>query len=175
MGPVYMISAIPTGTSSAGYTMPLPENDNVFSTKNKMLQEIKVDFGGRIAEEMIFEDITTGASQDIKVATQMARSMVVKYGMSDKVGLINYELNEAEQVFIGRDLVNHKSYGANVADLIDKEVKRILDECYEDAKRILTENIDILHKCAALLIEKERINQAEFEALFQQKDDMTEL
>lgn len=167
VGPVHVISAIPTGQGAAGYTMPLPENDNVFLTKGKMLQEIKVDFGGRIAEELIFEDITTGASQDIKQATQMARSMVVKYGMSDTLGLVNYEVDDSEEVFLGRDLGHAKSYGEDIQAAIDREVKKIIDECYADAKRIIEEHMDVLHKCAELLIEKERINRAEFEALFE--------
>lgn len=166
VGPVHVISAIPTGQGAAGYTMPLPENDNVHLTKSKMLQEIKVDFGGRIAEELIFGDITTGASQDIKQATQMARSMVVKYGMSETLGLVNYEVDDNEEVFLGRDLGHARSYGEDIASAIDKEVKRIIDECYADARRILEENMEVLHKCAQLLIEKERINRAEFEALF---------
>lgn len=168
VGPVHVISAIPTGQGAAGYTMPLPENDNVFLTKGKMLQEIKVDFGGRIAEELIFGDITTGASQDIKQATQMARSMVVKYGMSDTLGLVNYEVDDNEEVFLGRDLGHAKSYGEDIQAAIDKEVKKIIDECYADARRIIEEHMDVLHKCAELLIEKERINRAEFEALFEE-------
>ena len=168
VGPVHTVSAIPTGVGAAGYTMPLPENDNVFMTKGKMLQEIKVDFGGRIAEELIFDDITTGASQDIKQATQMARSMVVKYGMSEKLGLLNYETSDNEEVFVGRDIGHTKAFSEDVTSLIDQEVKRIVDECYADARRIIEENIDVLHKCAALLIEKERIDRAEFEALFEE-------
>lgn len=168
VGPVHTVSAIPTGVGAAGYTMPLPENDNVFMTKGKMLQEIKVDFGGRIAEELIFDDITTGASQDIKQATQMARSMVVKYGMSEKLGLLNYETSDNEEVFVGRDIGHTKAFSEDVTSLIDQEVKRIVDECYADARRIIQENIDVLHKCAALLIEKERIDRAEFEALFEE-------
>ena len=167
VGPVHVVSAIPTGQGAAGYTMPLPENDNEFLTKGKMLQEIKVDFGGRIAEELIFGDITTGASQDIKQATQMARSMVVKYGMSEELGLINYEYDDNDEVFLGRDLGHAKNYGEEVQAAIDREVKRIIDECYADARRIIEEHMDVLHKCAALLIEKERIDRAEFEALFE--------
>ncbi len=167
VGPVHTVSAIPTGVGAAGYTMPLPENDNVFMTKGKMLQEIKVDFGGRIAEELIFDDITTGASQDIKQATQLARSMVIKFGMSDKVGLVNYEASDNEEVFVGRDMGHTKAFGEEITSMIDKEVKRIIDECYADARRIIEENIGVLHKCAELLIEKERINRAEFEALFE--------
>lgn len=168
VGPVHVISAIPTGEGAAGYTMPLPENDNVFLTKGKMLQEIKVDFGGRIAEELIFEDITTGASQDIKQATKMARSMVVKYGMSDTLGLVNYEVDDNEEVFLGRDLGHAKNYGEDVQAAIDREVKKIVDECYADAKRIIEEHMPVLHKCAELLIEKERIDRTEFEALFEE-------
>ena len=167
VGPVYTVSIIPTGTGAAGYTMPLPENDNVFMTKAKMLEDIKVSLGGRIAEELILEDITTGASQDIKQASQYARAMVTKYGMSEKLGLINYESDDQEEVFLGRDLGHAKNYSEKVAGTIDKEVKRIIDECYADARAILEAHEDILHKCAALLLEKERIDRAEFEALFE--------
>ncbi|MCI5595174.1 MAG: ATP-dependent zinc metalloprotease FtsH [Lachnospiraceae bacterium] len=166
MEAVYTISIIPTGVGAAGYTMPLPENDNIFMTKGKMIQEIKVDLAGRVAEELIFDDITTGASQDIKVATKTARSMVTEYGMSEKVGLINYSEGDSDEVFLGKDLGHARSYGENVATLIDEEVKRIIDECYAETKRILTENIDVLHRCANLLLEKERIDRNEFEALF---------
>ena len=166
VGPVYTVSIIPTGTGAGGYTMPLPENDNVFMTKAKMLEDIKVSLGGRIAEELILEDITTGASQDIKQASQYARAMVTKYGMSEKLGLINYESDDQEEVFLGRDLGHAKNYSEKVAGAIDKEVKRIIDECYADARAILEAHEDILHKCAALLLEKERIDRAEFEALF---------
>jgi cell division protease FtsH len=145
--------------------MPLPENDNVFLTKKKMLQDIMVSFGGRIAEELIFGDVTTGASQDIKQATQTATAMVVKYGMSDKVGLINYETQDGE-VFLGRDLGHSKSYSEKIAASIDKEVKKIIDECYAEARQIIEANMDVLHRCAALLLEKERIDRPEFEALF---------
>ncbi len=168
VGPVHVVSAIPTGQGAAGYTMPLPENDNVFMTKGKMLQEIKVDFGGRIAEELIFEDITTGASQDIKQATQLARKMVVKYGMSEELGMVNYEADDNEEVFLGRDLGHAKNYSEEIQAKIDKEVKRIIDQCYSDARRIIEEHMDVLHRCAELLIEKERINRAEFEALFEE-------
>ena len=167
VGPVYTVSIIPTGTGAGGYTMPLPENDNVFMTKAKMLEDIKVSLGGRIAEELILEDITTGASQDIKQASQYARAMVTKYGMSEKLGLINYESDDQEEVFLGRDLGHAKNYSEKVAGAIDKEVKRIIDECYADARAILEAHEDILHKCAALLLEKERIDRAEFEALFE--------
>ena len=166
VGPVHTVSIIPTGTGAGGYTMPLPENDNVFMTKGKMLEDIKVSLGGRIAEELIFEDITTGASQDIKQASQYARAMVTKYGMSEKLGLINYESDDQEEVFLGRDLGHAKNYSEKVASAIDKEVKRIIDECYADARAILEANEDVLHKCAALLLEKERIDRAEFESLF---------
>lgn len=170
VGPVHLVSIIPNGRGAGGYTMPLPENDNVFLTKKKMLQDIQVSFGGRIAEELIFGDITTGASQDIKQATQTAQAMVVKYGMSEKVGLINYEVDSGEEVFLGRDLGHSRSYSDKIAALIDKEVRRIIEECYAEAKRIIEENIDVLHKCAALLLEKERIERSEFEALFEKNE-----
>lgn len=170
VGPVHLVSIIPNGRGAGGYTMPLPENDNVFLTKKKMLQDIQVSFGGRIAEELIFGDITTGASQDIKQATQTAQAMVVKYGMSEKVGLINYEVDSGEEVFLGRDLGHSRSYSDKIAALIDKEVRRIIEECYVEAKRIIEENIDVLHKCAALLLEKERIERSEFEALFEKNE-----
>ena len=166
VGPVYTVSIIPTGSGAAGYTMPLPEKDEMFMTKGKMLQEIMVDLGGRIAEELILDDITTGASQDIKQASQLARAMVIKYGMSDKLGLINYDSDD-DEVFIGRDLAHKKSYGENVAGRIDDEVKRIIDECYEKAKSIINEHMDVLEKSAALLLEKEKITREEFEALFE--------
>ena len=167
VGPVYLVSIIPNGRGAGGYTMPLPENDNVFMTKKHMLQDIMVSFGGRIAEELIFGDITTGASADIKQATQTAQAMVVKYGMSEKVGLINYEVNSEEEVFLGRDLGHARNYSEKVAAMIDKEVRRIMDECYQEAKLIIESHIDVLHRCAAALLEKERINRAEFEALFE--------
>ncbi len=176
VGPVYTVSIIPTGVGAAGYTMPLPENDNVFNTKNKMIQDIKVSLGGRIAEELIFDDVTTGASQDIKVATKTARAMVTEYGMSDRIGMINYSEGDSDEVFIGREIGHQRSYGENVATVIDEEIRRIIDECYNDAKKILVEHIDILHKCAELLIQKERIDREEFEALFildAEKDDST--
>ncbi len=168
MGPVYTVSIIPTGVGAAGYTMPLPDNDNVFYTKAKLYQEIEVSLGGRIAEELIFgaDQVTTGASQDIKQVTKLARAMVTQYGMSSKLGLINYEEDDGEEVFLGRDLGHSKSYGEEIASAIDLEVKRIVDECYEDAKQILIDNKNILHRCAALLVAKERIDQAEFETLF---------
>ena len=167
VGPVHLVSIIPNGRGAGGYTMPLPENDNVFLTKKKMLQDIQVSFGGRIAEELIFGDITTGASQDIKQATETAQAMVIKYGMSDKIGLINYEMNDNGEVFLGRDLGHSRNYSEKIATDIDDEVRRIVDECYNEAKRIITENIDVLHKCAELLLEKERIERNEFEALFE--------
>ena len=166
VGPVYAVSIIPTGEGAAGYTMRLPNNDNEFTTKGMMRQDIMVDFGGRIAEELIFDDITTGASKDIKVATQTARAMVTKYGMSEKLGLINYENSDEEEVFLGRDLGHAKSFSEETAVLIDEEVKRIMDECYTEAREILIEHMEILHNCAALLLEKDRIDGKEFEALF---------
>lgn len=165
VGPVHTVSIIPTGIGAAGYTMPLPEKDEMFNTKGRMMQNIMVDLGGRIAEELIFDDITTGASQDIKQATQIARSMVTQYGMSEKVGMIQYGGDENE-VFIGRDLAHTKSYGNEVADTIDSEVKRIIDECYQKARDIIKQYDYVLHACADLLIEKEKISQSEFEALF---------
>ena len=165
VGPVHTVSIIPTGIGAAGYTMPLPEKDEMFNTRGRMMQNIMVDLGGRIAEELIFDDITTGASQDIKQATQIARAMVTQYGMSEKVGMIQYGGDENE-VFIGRDLAHTKSYGNEVADTIDSEVKRIIDECYQKAKDIIKQYDYVLHACADLLIEKEKISQTEFEALF---------
>ncbi|MBO5470418.1 MAG: ATP-dependent zinc metalloprotease FtsH [Lachnospiraceae bacterium] len=173
VGPVYAVSIIPTGQGAAGYTMPLPENDNVFNTKGKILQDIKVSLGGRIAEEMIMDDITTGASQDIKQATSAARAMVVKYGMSDELGLINYETDNEEETFVGRDIGHQRMLGEQTAAAIDKEVKRIIDECYVDARHILEEYVDVLHKCANLLLEKERIDREEFEALFDDREVVT--
>ena len=166
VGPVHTISIIPTGMGAAGYTMPLPEKDEMFNTKGKMLQNIMVSLGGRIAEELIFGDVTTGASQDIKQATAIARAMVTEYGMSDRIGMINYG-NESSEVFIGRDLAHARSYGESVATAIDSEVKRIIDECYEKAKKIILDHEDVLHKCCELLLEKEKISQDEFEALFE--------
>ena len=168
VGPVYTVSIIPTGTGAAGFTMPLPEKDEMFNTRSRMRQEIIVDLAGRAAEELIFDDITTGASQDIKVATKTARAMVTRYGFSDVIGMVNYD-NDDDEIFIGRDLAHTRSYSENIANRIDDEVKRIIDECYAEAKRILMENIDVLHKCANLLIEKERITREEFEALFEEK------
>lgn len=166
VGPVHTISIIPTGMGAAGYTMPLPEKDEMFNTKGKMLQDIMVSLGGRIAEELIFEDVTTGASQDIKHATAIARAMVTQYGMSEKAGMIHYGSDENE-VFIGRDLAHTRSYGENVATVIDSEIKRIVDECYDKAKAIIMEHEYVLHKCCDLLLEKEKIGQEEFEMLFE--------
>ena len=165
VGPVYSVSIIPTGIGAAGYTMPLPEKDEMFNTKGRMLQEIVVDLGGRVAEEFIFDDITTGASQDIEQAMAMAKAMVTKYGMSENLGLICYD-EEDNEVFIGRDLAHAKGYGENVATLIDQEVKRIIDECYAKAKEIIGQYEQVLHSCADLLLEKEKISREEFEALF---------
>ena len=165
VGPVHTISIIPTGTGAAGYTMPLPERDEMFNTKGKMLQSIMVALGGRIAEEIIFQDVTTGASQDIRQATSIARAMVTQYGMSEKVGMIHYG-NEGDEVFIGRDLAQTRSYGENVATSIDGEIKRIIDECYDRARQIILAHEAILHRCCELLIEKEKIGQEEFEELF---------
>ena len=165
VGPVYSVSIIPTGVGAAGYTMPLPEKDEMFYTKGRMLQDITVALGGRVAEELIFDDITTGASQDIKSATRTARAMVTQYGMSDAVGLINYD-GDGDEVFIGRDLAHTKSYGENIASIIDQEVKRIVDECHMQARQIITDNRDVLERCANLLLEKEKIGREEFEALF---------
>ena len=165
VGPVYSVSIIPTGQGAAGYTMPLPEKDEMFHTKGQMMQEIIVDFGGRIAESMIFGDVTTGASQDIKQATETARRMVTIYGFSDKIGPIDYN-NEDGEVFLGRDYGHVKSYSEGVASAIDEEVRRIIDECYKKAEEILKDHEEILHKCAKLLLEKEKINRQEFEALF---------
>jgi len=165
VGPVYTVSIIPTGLGAAGYTMPLPEKDEMFLTKSKMLQDIMVSLGGRIAEELIFGDITTGASNDIKVATKEARRMVTRYGMSDRIGVINYD-DEDDAVFIGRDLAHPKSHSEEMSGEIDKEVKVIIDDCYDKAKAMIKENMTVLHNCAKLLLEKERINRAEFEGLF---------
>ena len=166
VGPVYTVSIIPTGTGAAGYTMPLPENDNVFMTRGKMIQDIMVSLGGRIAEELILDDITTGASQDIKQVTQYARAMVTKFGMSDELGLINYDSGEGDEVFLGKEIGQQRPYGEDTQTIIDKEVKKIVNKCYQDARTMIEEHMDVLHKCAALLLEKERINRAEFEALF---------
>ncbi len=166
VGPVYSVSIIPTGASAAGYTMPINENDEIFNTKGKMTQDIIVSLGGRVAEELIFDDVTTGASNDIKQATKMARNMVTKYGFSKNIGMIHYG-DDDEEVFIGRDLAHTKGFSEATAKAIDDEVKRIIDECYEKAVKILRENEQILHKCANLLLEKEKIGRSEFEALFE--------
>ena len=173
VGPVYTVSIIPTGLGAAGYTMPLPEKDEMFITKGKMLQDIMVSLGGRIAEEIIFDDITTGASSDIKKATNAARDMVTKYGMSENIGVINYNSDD-DEVFIGRDLAHAKNHSELVSGEIDKEVKEIIDDCYKKAKAIILEHTDVLHKCAELLLEKEKIGRAEFEALFETKDNSPE-
>lgn len=165
VGPVHTVSIIPTGRGAAGYTMPLPEKDEMFNTKGQMEQNIIVSLGGRVAEELVIGDVTTGASQDIKQATAIARAMVTKYGMSEKVGLINYD-NEDDQVFIGRDLAHARAYGEKITSLIDEEVKRIVDESHEKAREMISAHIDVLHASAELLIEKEKIGREEFEALF---------
>ena len=166
VGPVHLVSIIPTGPSAAGYTMPLPENENSHVTRKKMLQNIMVEFGGRIAEELIFDDITTGASHDIKMATQAARDMVIKYGFSEKIGPVNYETNDEGEVFLGRDLGHARMFGEVVASEIDAEVKRIIDDCYKAAKSIIMNNMEVLHKGAELLMEKEKITGEEFDKLF---------
>lgn len=165
VGPVHTVSVIPTGAGAAGYTMPLPAKDEMFLTKGKMLQEIMVSLGGRIAEELILDDITTGASQDIKQATAAAKAMVTKYGFSEKLGLINYD-DDSDDVFIGRDLAHSKAYGESTASAIDEEVRRIVEDCYKKAKEIIERHMEQLHASAALLMEKEKIGQEEFEALF---------
>ena len=171
VGPVYSVSIIPTG-GAGGYTMPLPEKDEMFNTKGKMLQDITVALGGRVAEEEVFDDITTGASQDIKQATGLAKSMVTKFGMSEAVGLVNYD-NDSDEVFIGRDLAHtSRGYGESMATVIDSEVKRIIDECYSRARSIIKEHEDVLHACANLLLEKEKITCEEFEALFEKREDV---
>ncbi len=165
VGPVYSVSIIPTG-GAGGYTMPLPENDEMFNSKGKMLQDITVALGGRVAEEEVFDDITTGASQDIRQATSLAKSMVTKFGMSETVGLINYD-NDSDEVFIGRDLAHaSRGYGESVATMIDQEVKRIIDECYNRARKVIREYDGVLHACADMLLEKEKISREEFESLF---------
>ena len=170
VGPVHTISIIPTGRGAAGYTMPLPEKDEMFRTKGRMTQELIVDLGGRVAEELIFGDVTTGASQDIKQATALARAMVTRYGMSDRIGLINYD-NDDDEVFIGRDLAHTRSYGEDIACAIDEEVKRMIEEAHQKAREMIKAHEDVLHSCAALLIEKEKIGRDEFEALFGAKID----
>lgn len=173
VGPVYTVSIIPTGLGAAGYTMPLPEKDEMFITKGKMLQDIMVSLGGRIAEEIIFDDITTGASSDIKKASRAARDMVTRYGMSENIGVINYNSDD-DEVFIGRDLAHTKTHSELVAGEIDKEVKEIIDECYQKAKDIILEHTDVLDRCAELLLQKEKITREEFEALFDDKDTSPE-
>ena len=169
-----MVSIIPTGNGAAGYTMPLPERDEMFNTRGSMLQSITATLGGRVAEEEVLDDITTGASQDIKQATALARSMVTKFGMSGELGLISYD-NDSDEVFIGRDLMHtNRGYSEDVATKIDEEVKRIIDECYERAQRIIREHRDILEKSAQLLLEKEKITRDEFEALFTAEDPAQE-
>lgn len=170
IGPVYTVSVIPTGHGAAGYTMPLPEKDEMHLTKGKMLQDIMATLGGRIAEALIFDDITTGASQDIKQASKRARDMVTKYGFSDMVGMVNYASDD-DEVFIGRDLGHTRNYSENVAKMIDTEVKNIIDDCYSKAKQILTDNMEVLHSCADLLLQKDRISKDEFEALFQKNGE----
>ena len=165
VGPVYSVSIIPTGSGAAGYTMPLPEKDEMFATKSRMLQDIMVSLGGRIAEEIIFGDITTGASSDIKKATKTARRMVTRYGMSDNIGVICYD-DDDDEVFIGKDLAHAKAHSEEISGEIDKEVKRIIDDCYTKAKDIIMQHENVLHSCAKLLLEKEKINREEFEALF---------
>lgn len=165
VGPVYTVSIIPTGLGAAGYTMPLPERDEMFMTKSKMLEEIMVSLGGRVAEELIFGDITTGASSDIKQATKVARKMVTRYGMAENVGVICYD-DDDDEVFIGRDLAHAKAHSELITGEIDKEVKAIIDDCYSKAKGLIQENLQVMHKCAALLLEKEKINREEFESLF---------
>ena len=171
MDPVYTISVIPTGPGAAGYTMPQPENDNMFSTRGKMMQQIMVDLGGRAAEEIIFDDITTGASQDIKQATNTARSMVTKYGMSSRLGLVNYG-EDSEEVFIGRDWGHTKSYSENVASAIDEEVKEIIENCHAQARRLIEEHRYVLDTCAQRLMEKEKLNRVEFEAIFAEEAEV---
>ncbi|MCI8814912.1 MAG: ATP-dependent zinc metalloprotease FtsH [Lachnospiraceae bacterium] len=165
VGPVYTVSIIPTGMGAAGYTMPLPEKDEMFNTRGQMLQDITVMLGGRVAEELIFDDITTGASNDIKQATQTAKAMVTKYGMSDKIGVIAYG-EDGDEVFIGRDLAHTRGYSEHIASAIDEEIKHIIDECHEKARRLILEHKDVLERCAQLLLEKEKINRDEFESLF---------
>lgn len=166
VGPVHTVSIIPTGNGAAGYTMPLPERDEMFNSKGRMQQELIVDLGGRVAEELVFDDITTGASQDIKQATQMARDMVTRYGMSENIGLICYK-DDDDEVFIGRDLAHARNYSEGIASAIDAEVRAIIDHAYAEAKRIISENRSVLDRCAELLLEKEKITREEFEALFE--------
>ncbi len=167
VGPVYTVSIIPTGHGAGGYTMPLPERDEMYLTKGKMLQDITVCLGGRIAEGLVFDDVTTGASQDIRQATETARDMVTKYGFSDELGMINYSTS-GDEVFIGRDIGHTKNFSESTSEVIDREVKKIMDSCYEKATKILRENLNVMNRLADLLIEKERIGQEEFEALFEE-------
>ncbi len=173
VGPVYSVSIIPTGQGAAGYTMPLPEKDEIFNTRSRMLEEITVDLGGRVAEEIQFGDITTGASQDIKQATALAKAMVMKYGMSSKMGLISYD-DDSGEVFIGRDFEKTRSYSERTADEIDEEVKAIIDQCYRNARSIILEYRDVLNACAELLLEKEKIGREEFEALFENRETLAD-
>ena len=173
VGPVYSVSIIPTGQGAAGYTMPLPEKDEIFNTRSRMLEEITVDLGGRVAEEIQFGDITTGASQDIKQATALAKAMVMKYGMSSKMGLISYD-DDSGEVFIGRDFEKTRSYSERTADEIDEEVKAIIDQCYRNAHSIILEYRDVLNACAELLLEKEKISREEFEALFENRETLAD-
>ncbi|MBR3278095.1 MAG: ATP-dependent zinc metalloprotease FtsH [Lachnospiraceae bacterium] len=173
VGPVYSVSIIPTGQGAAGYTMPLPEKDEIFNTRSRMLEEITVDLGGRVAEEIQFGDITTGASQDIKQATALAKAMVMKYGMSSKMGLISYD-DDSGEVFIGRDFEKTRSYSERTADEIDEEVKAIIDQCYRNARSIILEYRDVLNACAELLLEKEKISREEFEALFENRETLAD-
>ena len=173
VGPVYTVSIIPTGAGAAGYTMPLPEKDEMFNSKGRMIQDIIVGLGGRVAEELVFDDVTTGASQDIKQCTRTARDMVTKYGMSENIGMICYT-NDDDEVFIGRDLAHTRSYSEGVAATIDSEVKTIIDNAYAEAKRIILEHRDVLERCAELLLEKEKISREEFEALFEEKTVLDE-
>ncbi|MGN0363111.1 MAG: ATP-dependent zinc metalloprotease FtsH [Bilifractor sp.] len=173
MDPVYTISIIPTGPGAAGYTMPQPENDTMFMTRRKMMQQIIVDLGGRVAEEMVFDDITTGASQDIKQATATARAMITKYGMSSKLGLVNYDQGDSNEVFIGRDWGHTKSYSENVAATIDEEVKEIIENCHSKAREIIQQHRFVLDECARQLIQKEKLNRAEFEAIFAEEAKTT--
>ena len=174
VGPVHTISIIPTGMGAAGYTMPLPEKDRMFLTRGRMLQDITVAMGGRVAEELIFDDVTTGASQDIKEATKTARDMVTKYGFSEKLGHISYVAEDADEVFIGRDIGHSKPYGEDISREIDEEVKNIVEGCYADAKRIISEHMDVLHASSKLLMEKEKLTREEFEALFNEPGEAAE-
>ncbi len=174
VGPVHTISIIPTGMGAAGYTMPLPEKDRMFLTRGRMLQDITVAMGGRVAEELIFDDVTTGASQDIKEATKTARDMVTKYGFSEKLGHISYVAEDADEVFIGRDIGHSKPYGEDISREIDEEVKNIVEGCYADAKRIISEHMDVLHASSKLLMEKEKLTREEFEALFKEPGEAAE-